>query len=810
MDTLWRTDRQGFVTCYMVSGPKAEPYTNDHRDTQQIRYEAWLRSVIADHAPVEDTEHIRLGQESRLGQPWRYHYDMGSGFIDCSAFYSEMRRVTFDVACCVVAERAMEVPAVLWSYAAVDLYCNGVKLGQIDHPDYKPIERLKVTLPLRAGRNILYMACCNLGVRDTRSTVAIQLLSDDPALGIALPDETCETQIARADRFLSGTVQEPKRLVFPEAAQPGSSLLFRRPRRDEDTSIYDPDSMALDGLTEAVLPEGVTYVTLCVPAAGATLRRTFERTEQMRPVCSDASLTPEQELRAMLESIAQVRSCPRGEGIHFPMAPMLARKALGQELPEDPELYAYTLTLLRRRVDCADFMLCGLLRYILVYGIPAGQEETTKEALLGFRYWMDMDGFDGMCFWSENHALMFYTGAMLAGQLYPDDWFPRAARTGRELYAWGCELTRQWLDDVEAHGFEEFLSTVYANVTFAAILGVVDFGPKDLADRAWKVTDRLLELLATHTFKTGIIAPMGRVYRNALHPFMAGAMALMDLAEPGLPYAFGEGWIGFMAGSRYRIPESLRALIDAPAEKTYTTGNARIVLEKTADWCMTSVQSPRRDVDFRRWENETLLPEADQHTHSYTKSFNERFHGTTCFQPGVYGYQQHMWYAALDGEAIVFANHPGSMSENGDMRPGYWHGNGVMPAVRQEKGVLGAVYAIPEEHPIHYTHLYVPLCRYDEVRREGHWMLLRKGEGMLAVWCSGELEAFSNMNAGCEWRTYGDEIAYLAVAGGREDGSFERFIERARSMAPTFDGRTLRAGTMDVTWTRCEDKTQYL
>ena len=44
-------------------------------------------------------------------------------------------------------------------------------------------------------------------------------------------------------------------------------------------------------------------------------------------------------------------------------------------------------------------------------------KERIKDVMLNYRYWMDMDGFDGMCFWSENHALMFYTCAMNAGDM---------------------------------------------------------------------------------------------------------------------------------------------------------------------------------------------------------------------------------------------------------------------------------------------------------------------------------------------------------------------------------------------------------
>ena len=353
---------------------------------------------------------------------------------------------------------------------------------------------------------------------------------------------------------------------------------------------------------------------------------------------------------------------------------------------------------------------------------------------------------------------------------------------------------------METWGFEEFLSTVYMCVTFAALVNVVDYAEPELSRRAAGVTDRLLRMLALHTFKGGIIAPQGRVYRGILYPFSAGAMALMNAADPAQPWDLGEGWLAFQATSSYRFPADLKQLMADTASLTYVTGNARIVLEKHEDWCLTSVQIPREP--FVRWPSDR----------AFVKAYNERFHGTTCFQPGGYGYQQHLWTAALDGEAAVFINHPGSAEEGGDMRPGYWHGNGVFPALKQEGSLLGMIYEIPEEYPLHYIHLYCPECRFEEIRREGNWLLLRKGQGYIGLWSSVPMEPWQGMNANCEQRMWGSEIAAVCLCAGREAGSLENFAETARLLNPRFDPRTktLRAGSLELTWKQGNDRTQYL
>ena len=63
----------------------------------------------------------------------------------------------------------------------------------------------------------------------------------------------------------------------------------------------------------------------------------------------------------------------------------------------------------------------------------------------------------------------------------------------------------------------------------------------------------------------------------------------MNLINPKLPYTFGEGWLGFYASSHYPIPEGLVKLMEDDVETNYTTGNARVYLEKNDDYCLTSV-----------------------------------------------------------------------------------------------------------------------------------------------------------------------------------------------------------------------------
>ena len=807
----WTLDREGFVTHWLVAGPLAEPYTCSLRDPNQLRYEAALRAGLPRHEPVPAgmMEGIRADQPGRLGLPWRFQGGRDGAFVNLSDFYPTMQRVRFDAATVLVSDRPRIVEAVLWSYTAADLYCNGSLAGSVRQPQYKPICREKLSLSLQKGENRIYLACETLGVRDTRSTVGLQIRGDRDGIGVSLPDPAYAEQAADALHFLEAVRPVPDGLRFPAPGPEGLEWSAVNDSPDYADQQQPTVWHSAAGQKLLTLPEGIALAQLRLRIGNGDIRRTLEITERIRPQYVTPTPAAAENRMLVFRRIAAVESLNRGD-FGFPIANMLSRKYLGEAGRDDAGLLAETLRLIDERVDCADFLVCGLIRYVKNYPMTGEQAERVRRTLTGFRYWMDQDGFDGMCFWSENHCLMFYASAMQAGELYPDDVFPRAGMTGAALHAWGRGKVLEWLEDVEDRGFEEFQSTVYTCVTFAALINVVDFSEPEISRRAAAATDLLLRQLALHTFRGGIVAPQGRVYRGVLYPFRAGAMALMNLADPGQPWDYGEGWLGFYATSRYAFPTDLRRLMAEEASVSYTSGNARIVLEKHDDWCLTSVQSPREP--FERWRNIARQPDADASSHAFVKSYNECFHGTTCFQPGVPGYQQHLWYAALDGEAVLFVNHPGSASEGGDMRPGYWHGNGVFPALKQTGSRLGLIYRIPEDAPLHYVHLYCPECRFDEVRRENGWLLLRKGQGFIGFWSSVEAEPWMGRNDACEQRMWGDEIACFCVCAGREVPDMDAFAHLTSDLGPAYDPETaaLTAAGFSLAWQPGEDDTQVL
>lgn len=808
-----KLNRCGFITNYLVSGPQVTDFRNSDHDSNQLRYEQYLRTIAAEKCESGPAGEIKLGEPGRLSLPWEYYYSYGNWFVDKSTFYSTLKKVELDAVTELLAGDDMEVTAVFWSYAAITVWCSGSVVCEIPDPVYKPIQKRQVTLKLNKGINQIYVRLQTLGVRDTRTLFGIQLTGDRGQVQIGLPDREKTDALYQTEKWLNGIRIQDSVLIFPGPAPADSRLGYDNKSPDYAEKNRRITWEPVDGKTHVRLDpakKGVIHVT--AGNESGKLTRTLENIAAQVPDYTKVS--DEQENRRLIFSrIAGTMSLSRGDKYGFSIANILARKALNQDTGPDELLLAETLDQIEQRYDCSDFILCGLIRYLKNYPLSPELAARTREVLVNYRYWMDQKGTDAMCFWSENHALMFYICAMNAGELYPDEYFPRAEKTGKELYAESRERVGCWLADVEEHGFEEFLSTVYMCVTFAALLNVIDYADPKLSRQAVRVTDTLLRMLARHTFDGVVLGPMGRVYREVVHPFQQGAQALMNLIDPAVPYSYGEGWLGFYATSRYQLPKELKTVMQQPVYECYPTGNALICLNKQAEYCLTSVRSPRTDPGFVRWENLTLRADADTSCCAYTKSLNERFHGTTCFEPGVYGYQQHLWYAALDCETDVFTNHPGGTCEASSLRPGYWYGSGVIPAILQDENRIGIVYHIPDVHPVHFTHAYFPTVKFSETVITDHWLFGRKKDGYLALWCSVLMEAASDWLFDCEFRSYGDDVAYYCIC--EKAAGFKNmadFINTVKAAPPLFDprSRTLTARGLTVVFTENHDRTQYI
>lgn len=743
--------KEGYVLNYLTTEAVIEPFEAPHTNKNQLKFEAEMREILPQKV-IDTPKPGTIGEPSQIGAVWKYYAQNKNPYIDFSEFYFTLQRVNILAQTQLVSDVAKQVHARVWSYAAVDVWLNGVHCAAISNPVYKPISHVDVTLDLKEGVNDIFICMQNFGVRDTRNMLAFQLYDTD-RICVTLPVERKTlSKLKEAEDWLSSVVWQNGELIA--AGKPPAAV-----------------KVSADG-TDALWEKSKTYslpsaklAVLTFDVCGQRFKRQFDIIQNDAPEFTHYASDGER-FAAMMRRIAESNASGHMAGYK-----VLARYYLNNQLEDyDYELLDQVIEKIEQRIDCSDFGLACLFRIYKQIPIQEEYKEKIKKLSLGFRYWMDEDGADAMCFWSENHSLLFYTCQMLAGSFWPEEWFARANRFGIEQYKTGYRRVNEWFDVIEQEGYEEFLAGGYMLVTLSVLLMVHDFGDEKLSVRAKKAIDRIVLEAAQQAFCGVHLAPMGRIYRDSLKPYKSGLQALLHILDDSCAEQ-ASSWLTCLGYSPYRTPAKTRNLLTAPTDVSFTSGRAQIFTKKTADYMLTSVASPRRA---------KIEPLLDTTTEYYaTKVDNEWFHGTSNFVPGEYGYQQHLWFAAISDRCLTFVNHPGTEKDFCGMRPGYWYGNGVFPALKQEGSSLYCYYDIPDAHPTKFTHLYWPsFAMEEEVRKDG-FFFAHCGDGYLAVWCSEPLE-LNNSDAvmDADWRAYGDTCAWFVKCGNKsESGSFEAFMQ---------------------------------
>ena len=168
------------------------------------------------------------------------------------------------------------------------------------------------------------------------------------------------------------------------------------------------------------------------------------------------------------------------------------------------------------------------------------------------------------------------------------------------------------------------------------------------------------------------------------------------------------------------------------------------------------------------------------------------------YYPGVRGQQEHIWQATLGHTAAVFVTHPACTSENDARQPNYWAGNAVLPRVAQWKDALIAIYQLPEDDWMGFTHAYFPIHAFDEYAVHAGWAFARKGYGYLAITASQGISLTkSGPYALRELRSYGHKNIWLCHMGRAAlDGDFSTFQKRMLALDVEYGDAVVRLNTL--------------
>jgi hypothetical protein len=406
------------------------------------------------------------------------------------------------------------------------------------------------------------------------------------------------------------------------------------------------------------------------------------------------------------------------------------------------------------RYDCSDFAMTTIIKTLYSYidKIEEKTREKIKETVLNFKYWIDEPGDDSMCYWSENHQILFASCEYLAGQYYPDEIFPNADMTGIEHMEKARKRILHWLKNRWDFGFIEWHSNVYYEEDIAPLANLIDFAKdKEVVIKSKIIMDILLLDIAIHSYKGLFGVAGGRCYEEQKkHPLKQDTICITE-------HLFGFNNITcydytklsavFILSKRYDLPGVIKKIAYdvSPVEiKTSMGLDLKEIKNEFKDlsdiettgmflWSMEAFTNPEAinmafDIfnSYGLQKNEflkdfnkinisilrklNLLPLiskvinpatngiAIQRANTYTYRTNNYMLSTAQkYHPGEFGCQHHIWQATLSSEVTVFTTHPtrtfsGRGKEKTFIPPSHWIGNGCMPHSVQYKNVNMSIY----------------------------------------------------------------------------------------------------------------------
>jgi unsaturated rhamnogalacturonyl hydrolase len=242
-----------------------------------------------------------------------------------------------------------------------------------------------------------------------------------------------------------------------------------------------------------------------------------------------------------------------------------------------------SLAKIAARQDTSDFHVAALVRILALDrrtgALPQAERERIEDTVLAFKYWLDEPGDDKMCYWTENHQILYHSNELLAGQLFPDRVFSNNGQRGAWHRAHAEPLVRRWLDLRGRLGFSEWHSNVYFNEDLPAVANLAHFAQApDIRAKAAMVLDLMALDLLNNTYKGLFATVKGRTYEGHFLPGLSdstreAAWIMLGLGEYRSLDNFSAVFLATGEGSWTAPPlESLAAAVAARHEHRQRDG----------------------------------------------------------------------------------------------------------------------------------------------------------------------------------------------------------------------------------------------
>ena len=505
------------------------------------------------------------------------------------------------------------------------------------------------------------------------------------------------------------------------------------------------------------------------------------------------------------------------------------------------------------RYDCADFRLICLVRTYIAYRhlLTESTVKAIENSMLSFKYWMDEPGSDGMCFWSENHQLLFHTCEYLIGNLFLDSIFSNDGKTGRAHKEKARPKIMSWLKNRFTYGFTEWHSNTYYEEDIAPLSVLVDFSEDiEMVEQSKMILDILFLDMAMHSFEGYFVATSGRCYENQkkdssladVNDILAHAFGIQKR-----DYDYTRISSMFLLCKNYQVP---KIIIDI----AHSQGTQIIMDSMGLDLHEVSKEMPDDDIDqkgmflwsmeaftnkesinmtmktFNEWnlkENNFLkdlqsvnipilrklglLPTvvkilnpatqgvAIERANTYTyKTDDYMLSSVQHYHPKKFGDQQHIWQATLPNQINIFSTHPGSPMFDDQARnfsPSFWVGNGINPDAVQHENVLLLMYDLRarkgylERNRQKFIHFYFPVNQFEEVIELDTRLYGKVKNSYIAILSSKPYEIKNDE----EMIIQGDTSQFVVILGSAEQyGLFSEFVDRIQESTVLFNTKKIQ------------------
>lgn len=644
------------------------------------------------------------------------------------------------------------ITARLTAHGQVIIWLNGQAVHRHPAEPATTIASSTFSLPFKAGENDL-LICCEQAIQGTAPwRLALQLpdLRSAPTARIQLPIGANYTKQLHAyemlfdqattDRDLfTGSdlvaIQWPQNL--PEALPLNLRLQFPDGQIFAETLGLPRAGAQTRTLAAQRLPAGRYQAVLMPPPrgyaqGGLRLRRVLPLTVLSEPP-QLARETPY--LERLVGSLQQVMR--RRQGLPAELAAM----ALGAWRYVNQTTVSAAVDSARRREANSVRTVLALLgmmeRYERQPGFPATLRPLVENCLRTYDYAALDGGRSPVDNQKESETILRLATQIVAGQRYPAQAFGANRQTGSSLRRAAEIAARSWLLRRGWFGFQTMLDDDRLDDLIFALCQLHALAKENtVRELAAVLLDKLFFTVGLHTFQGigpgGLLAP-------------AAALGRVLWGE-GVCNLHVWGLVG-LADSGYELPGPL----------------ASVATEQSQDHWLHERQ---RDSDGV-WQIERSVYRTPAFALSSVGD------GTML----ALRREHRRWQAALSPEAVVFVNHPAHLGEEPADLPNFWTGDASSPRLAHWRDTLLALYRLPADDWLGFTHAYFPLYAFDETLIRKNWFFARRGNGYIGLTASVPLTLISSgPGAHREIRAYGDEIAWLCQLGSADkEGSFDEF-----------------------------------